>query len=807
MAVFGNLFFNRTLKQFLACKDLESTSGQALIEKLRASTKDSLDRILEVIPTTKKPHSDVLKELCSNVMNNGTEDLFLDNLQNDHTNIRVTTKNILGQSQQINPTKLFKRLHDSEDSSRTEIIDILELQQKNLKPELYVRNALKMEKSYAERLFAIAQANAERINMSALNIDVKSLDNPNIKIMLIRFLAVVNQPEAATLIMQFLTDKSKLIVMETLKKLKQMSVEYDPSPIVRIIPQLREEDVVSAFEILQQKSTADSLPTLTVLMTGKNEKLRQQAIQVVLQHVDVQSLERLLLSLEKHEWWGKEQAINGLLDTGDQKLFSTAAELVKHPNEFVKNTAEQLSSNSSTSSGDIESLSKSLFHDDWQVRERAIKNIGLSGNKLALPMLNKVIATKPESSIAVLKAVANLGFSKGLEITSKCLAKKEAAIQREALVTTSKIVNERHAEKVRDAIVKMVPNLQATVRDTALEVINEITGNFNLTSLDLDEDEVFETRLIKIEQNKDKQTQPTPDITAQAQDVVAKTEVVSFQQIDELKKDDYWMDRYRVNREIGRGAMGRVLLVNDETVGENLILKFMHPELTADEKARERFIRELKYARKISHKNVIRIHDFLVEDGVSAISMEYFLSQGLDYVIKQKLLTSTEMSLDILYQVSDGMWAAHEQGVIHRDLKPSNVLVDNDNHAKVVDFGIAAVNSETDATLTQTGMIIGTPAYLSPERAKGLEADHRSDIYALGIIAYNMFNGGLPYKGEPMSLLFQHIEGKATPLFDLDKGISKDVSLLVQKMMHVDIEKRYQTMKDVRESIGKLMKI
>ncbi|MBT4076858.1 MAG: serine/threonine protein kinase, partial [Gammaproteobacteria bacterium] len=96
-------------------------------------------------------------------------------------------------------------------------------------------------------------------------------------------------------------------------------------------------------------------------------------------------------------------------------------------------------------------------------------------------------------------------------------------------------------------------------------------------------------------------------------------------------------------------------------------------------------------------------------------------------------------------------------------------------------------------------------AYLSPERAKGLEADHRSDIYALGIIAYNMFNGGLPYKGEPISLLFQHIEGKATPLHRLDKGVSTGVSLLVQNMMAVDIEKRYQTMKDVRDAIKELL--
>ena len=818
MAVFSNLFFNRTLKQFLSCKDLDSVSGKALIEKLRSSAKDSLEKILEIIPQTKKPHSDVLKEICGNEINRDSEDRFLNNLENDETNIRLATKNLLGRSQQINPSKLFKRLHEA-NSPKTEIIDILDLQQENLQPELYVKNALKMEKGYADRLFKIALANAERTDMSALSVYINGLKNPDIKILLIRFLAAVNKPESAKMMLQFLGDKSKIIIIETLKNLKLMSAAFDPSPIIRFIPDMREDDVVTAFDILRNKTTANSIPALTSLMTSKVEGFRIQATQIVIQYVDAESLERLLHTLGKQEWWGKEQAINCLMDNGDQKLFKAAVYLVKHPDEFIRNTAEQLASNVTASSGDITSISKSLFHDDWQVRERAIEKIGMSDNKSALVLLNQVIDSKPESSIAVLQAVTKLGFSKGLEITSKCLKKKEAAIQREALITTSEIVTQRHADNVRNEIVKIVPDLQATVRDTALQVINEITQKFNLPRLKLDEDNLFETRLIKIEEYKEKQTQqayqtpelqqtqvfqPTGNETSQDMEV-AKTEVVSFQHIEELKPGDYWMNRYRVKKEIGRGAMGRVMLVDDETVGESLILKFMHPELTADVNSRERFLRELKYARKISHKNVIRIHDFLVKDGISAISMEYFISHGLDDMIKHKLLTSPEISLNILYQVSDGMWAAHQQDVVHRDLKPSNILVNENNFAKVVDFGIASANSEAEVTLTKTGMIIGTPAYLSPERAKGLDAGTQSDIYALGIIAYNMFNGGLPYKGEPISLLFQHIEGNATPLHRLDKGISIGVSMLVEKMMAVDMSQRYQTMKEVRESIKQLL--
>ncbi|MCK4708680.1 MAG: HEAT repeat domain-containing protein, partial [Gammaproteobacteria bacterium] len=361
---------------------------------------------------------------------------FLDNLKSDTTLVRTATTNLLGQSQQITPAKLFKRLHEGS-SPRTEIIDILELQQKNLPPELYIKSALKMEKDYACRLLEIATANATRTDMSTLNIDINSLDNPDVKIMLVRFLAAVNNSEAANTICLFLGDKSKIIVIEALKSLKHMGAEFDPTPVIKFMRQMNEENLTTAFEILRLKSTAKTLPALTVLMTGKSDDFRQQSSEIVIQHASTESLEAVLLALDKHEWWGKEQAIKSLLSQGNDKLLSAAAKLVKHQNEFVRGAAEQLLTNYATDSGDISNLSKSLIHDDWQVRERAIEKIGNSGNKSALDQLAKVIQDKPESSIAVLKAVTKLGFAKGLEIATSCLHKNEAAIQREALLTMS----------------------------------------------------------------------------------------------------------------------------------------------------------------------------------------------------------------------------------------------------------------------------------------------------------------------------------------------------------------------------------
>jgi len=241
-------------------------------------------------------------------------------------------------------------------------------------------------------------------------------------------------------------------------------------------------------------------------------------------------------------------------------------------------------------------------------------------------------------------------------------------------------------------------------------------------------------------------------------------------------------------------------------VGESLILKFMHPELTAEEDSRERFLREVRYSRKVSHPNVIRVHDMLSDEDLSAISMEYFESRGIDEYLKEEKFFEAGKGLKILLQVANGMAAAHDQDVIHRDLKPSNILMDDKGLVKIVDFGIASATSKSDSQLTQVGSIIGTPAYLSPERARGMEADHRSDIYALGVIAYAMFSGKLPYVGEPMSLLFQHIEGKAKPVHEIRDTVNPRISLLVQKLMAVDVDDRLQTMEEAAEAIRDVLK-
>jgi serine/threonine-protein kinase len=796
MTVLGPIFFKRTLKQFLDCDDLESAKGVALIEKIRASSGDSLHLLIETIPKTNGLHRAMLSEICLEHVGGSTEDLFLKELGSDATEIRSTAASILSRSAQISPTRLFKKLHEP-NAPVTEIIEILEFQAAQLKPEQIISNALKLDKSDAEQMLKLAAKSEQPIDLDVLHIEPASIGSPSLKIALLRYFANVEQPRVAQMIARFLQEENKTVVIEALKALKGLKVSYDVSvmlPALETMPALARD---MAIEIVQSRADEKIVPRMAPLVCAKSDEVRDVFVKLLAKHVTPESLEKFLAALEVQDWWGKDQALKAMQSLGSNKLFAAAEGLIEHNNEFVREQAQRLAAQASNPD-DVKQLWKNALHENWQVRDSAIEAIGRSGKRESMSILKKVIETHPESATAALKAVAELGFTKGLEIAFSTLRMSEAAVQREALEAIGKLTTERHAKNVRDKLMQMVPSLQATVRDTAGEVVSSITEMYGLPALNVDEESYFDTRLIKFDD--------TQSFEQGARPAAPLTESQVIQNIEEFKKGDLWLQRYLIDREIGRGAMGRVMLATDEMVEEPVILKFMHPELTAEEASRERFLREVRYSRKVSHPNVIRVHDMLFHEGLSAISMEFFESRGIDEFLKQKKRFEVPEALKILYQVANGMGAAHDQDVIHRDLKPSNILMNDKGLVKIVDFGIASATSKSDATLTQVGSIIGTPAYISPERAKGREADHRADIYALGVIAYCMFTGKLPYVGEPMSLLFQHIEGNAKPVHEVIESLNPRISLLVQKMMAVDLEDRLQTMDDVAEAIKDVQK-
>ena len=249
-----------------------------------------------------------------------------------------------------------------------------------------------------------------------------------------------------------------------------------------------------------------------------------------------------------------------------------------------------------------------------------------------------------------------------------------------------------------------------------------------------------------------------------------------------------------------------VVLVEDMMVSDEIILKFLNAHMSSDENIIQRFIHELRYARKITHENIIRIYDFITFGRSYAISMEYFNSHSMAFEIKMNKNPNTKRMLQIFVDICKGVGFAHSRDVIHLDLKPANILVNDKDEVKIVDFGLAAAASSADSRITRTGILVGTPTYMAPEQVRARAIDQRTDIYSLGILLYEVFVGRAPYKGEDhLATLFQHVEGKAVPAHQANPKISEELSAIIMKAMAVSPEARYQTAEELMKAIESLL--
>lgn len=262
------------------------------------------------------------------------------------------------------------------------------------------------------------------------------------------------------------------------------------------------------------------------------------------------------------------------------------------------------------------------------------------------------------------------------------------------------------------------------------------------------------------------------------------------------------LGRYEVLGELGHGAMGIVYKARDPLIDRVVAIKTINLGLALDEKEEYegRFYQEAKAAGRLSHPNIVTIYDVGKSGDVAYIAMEFLEGRELRDIMNDGALLPVDQVLDIAAQVAQGLAYAHEHDIVHRDVKPSNIMVVRDGHVKITDFGIARMASS--AVRTQTGMVLGSPKYMSPEQVMGKNIDQRSDIFSLGVMLYEMLTGHPPFTGENVNaIMYQTLNAVPAPPSTLNSIVPEMLNFIVAKALAKALDDRYQNARDFADDL------
>lgn len=261
--------------------------------------------------------------------------------------------------------------------------------------------------------------------------------------------------------------------------------------------------------------------------------------------------------------------------------------------------------------------------------------------------------------------------------------------------------------------------------------------------------------------------------------------------------------RYEVLSPIARGGMAEVYQARDNLLGRPVALKVLHPEFAVDQAFVERFRREAQAAANLNHPHIVAVYDWGQEDGTYFMVMEYVQGRTLRDLLKSEGRLSPRRTVEIAAETAAALHFAHRHGVVHRDVKPGNILCTTSGETKVTDFGIARAVGTAEG-LTQTGAVIGTATYFSPEQAQGFATDPRTDVYSLGVVMYEVLTGQAPFRGDsPVAVAYKHVREQAVPMRQLVPELPRDLEAIVAKCMAKDADNRYQSAEELRQDLAR----
>ena len=813
MALLGGFRADQLIGDLTSQPDPGSPAAQKTIDRLKKLGPKVIPRVIDALAMSDKKHTMVFVDILASYVNDKTLKFYQEGLADGGDRVVSGTAWALSSANNYNANALLD-FFDDDEVSKPALIEVLRVHKKDLSVHELLRRAYELEPKEKAALFAIIEEIITEEMVPDL-INRMSGKDPAIKIHLMKLLARFNRDDINRALEEQLRDTNKFIRKAALDALakREGNINGDKVAALLLDPDLEVQN--KAVDVLVKANHPETIQFLIPALKDESEYTRRAAVEVLNEICNPDSVKDLLNAIRDDDWWVRARAGDALAEIGGPKVVNSVLELIKDEDEDIRRTAIEIL-NSTKDETAVDTLIRATDDEDWWVRERAVDALAQIGSKKALPKLLDMLGRGGKTDTVIVRALGKIGDANVIPKILPMLNRPEREIRVEAIKAISHLADEQRADTIRNLMLKIKKSDDRTIVNSADKAIKEIDSRFSPDVLEenvraekvkdptktllLDDQELEKIMTAHKAVNETTQEAQLPeDVAASLPPPPAMLD------ISNLEPGAVVDGRYKFIEKIGKGAFGTVLLMQDQVVDEQLILKFLNPNVSSDEEMMKRFVHELRYSRMITHKNVIRIYDFLHLQGAYAISMEYFPSHTLSGEIPDENGMDFAKALQFSMDMATGMAVAHQAGVIHRDLKPANILVNDVGLLKIVDFGVAAAASSGDTQLTKTGYVIGSPKYMAPEQILGKKVDEAADIYSVGVIMYEMVTGVPPYsRGDHMSVMYQHVQGKAKVCQDIRPEIPDDYAALIGKAMSVDKSKRYQTMDELIDALSEI---
>jgi HEAT repeat protein/tRNA A-37 threonylcarbamoyl transferase component Bud32 len=796
MTLFANYRADRLIAEVKSSGNPGSPLAQKALEKLIALGSDAIDPIVDALATSEKRETTVYVETLARLIDARTLPTLLKTMSEANGRAMSGIAWALSTSRNYPAHALLDAL-TKPGMPKQALLDVISAQKARYNVRELLNAAYTQEPSERNGLFKIIGEIADESSVDDLLARIEGKD-PVARLHIINVLGRFNLPKVQQAVQKQLKDTSKFIRSAALSALAKMDGPFDMPLLVGMLRDPEIEVQNKAVDVVVKANHPETIKYLVDVLKDENEYARRAAVEVLNVVGTSKSVKYLLEVIADSDWWVRTRAADALGKIGGPRVVDAVLALIKDENQDIRRAAIEIL-NQTKDERAVAQLIEATRDPDWWVSERAVDALAEIGSSKALPRFIDMLQGEAKSLPTVIRAIGKIGDQKSVESLLPLLARPENEIKVEAIAALAKLADERRADTIRVRLQAVSTSADGTLSQAVARAMQELDNRFS-------------TQQIAANKRAEKLQEPAKtllvDNAALANVVKENEEIAASARLDiaTLKPGDILEGRYKFIEKIGKGAFGTVLLMEDTVVEERLILKFLNPNVSSDEEMMKRFVHELRYSRKITHKNVIRIYDFLYIRGNYAISMEYFPSHTLGGEIVNEKPVDLKRAVKFGIDIATGMAVAHQAGIVHRDLKPANVLIDNDLLLKIVDFGVAAAQSQGDTQLTKTGYVIGSPKYMAPEQILGKKVDERADIYSLGVIMYEMFAGVPPYsRGDHMSVMYQHVQGKARQPIEINKALPLELNNLVMKCMSLDKAKRAQSMDELRLSLEKFL--